>query len=226
MFAFGSLACFDSELVSPRLLKGSREGFCPAVFALLPSDLRPEGRDNEAVSVRDLVGRGPGCWFCSDVVDAGETRLSIADFSFLCRPVTRSNRDRFGSRPLGERCAIPLSRLWALCTLGEGLVARLRKFNAELMVEPERRGLARFAMFSRLVADLSGNPNPPETFSSLLRLCRCPGRCNLWPAMEGLWERLLLCSVCCEELFPVASCPNCQRLLPGAINAFMPHFLT
>ena len=60
-FAFGSLPCFDSELVSPRLLKGSREGFCPAVFALLPSDLRPEGRDIDPVSVRDLLGLGPGC---------------------------------------------------------------------------------------------------------------------------------------------------------------------
>jgi hypothetical protein len=103
MFAFGSLACLDSELVSPRLLKGSREGFCPAVFALLPSDFRPEARDIDPVSVRALLGLSAGCWFCSDVVDAGETRLSIADFSFLCRPVTRSNRDRFGSRPLGER---------------------------------------------------------------------------------------------------------------------------
>lgn len=102
-FEFGSLACLDSELVSPRLLKGSREGFSPAEFALLPSDLRPEGRDIDAVSVRDLLGLGPGCWLCSEVVEAGEVRLSGVALSFLCRPVTRSNRDRFGSRPLGER---------------------------------------------------------------------------------------------------------------------------
>lgn len=174
--ALGSFACFDSELVSPRLLKGSLEGF---VFEppLVPSDLRAEGRDIEAVSIRVLLGLGAGCWFCNDVVDDEETSPSDPPFSPLCLPVTRSNRDRFGSRPLGDRCAILFSRLCALWTLGEGLVARLRKFSAELMVvEPARKGLP---ACSRLVEALSGKPKPPDCFSSWLRLCLWPGKCSL-----------------------------------------------
>jgi hypothetical protein len=76
------------------------------------------------------------------------------------------------------------------------------------------------ARFSRLVADLSGNPNPPDTFSSLLRLCLCPGRCNLWPPMEGLCDRLLLCSVCGAELLLVASCHIVSGYFLGQINIF------
>jgi hypothetical protein len=190
--AFGSFDGFDSELVSPRLLKGSLDGFCVLEPPFVPSDLRAEGRAIEAVSIRVLLGLGVGCWLCSDVVDADGWRPSGPPLSFLCLPVTRSKRDRLGSRPLGDRCAILFSRLCALWTLGEGLVARLRRFNAELIaVEPDRIGF-----WSRLVDALSGNPKPPDCFSSWLRLCLWPGRCSLWPAIEGLCDRLLLCSVC------------------------------
>jgi hypothetical protein len=78
------------------------------------------------------------------------------------------------------------------------------------------------AMFSRLVADLSGNPNPPDTFSSLLRLCRCPGRCNLWPPMEGLCDLLLLCSFCCAEVLFAASCQTVSGYFLEQVNNFDP----
>lgn len=192
--AFGSFACFDSELVSPRLLKGNLDCFCVPEPPFVPSDLRARGRAIDAVSVRVLLGLGPGCWFCNDVVDEDGRRPSGPPLSFLCLPVTRSKRDRFGSRPLGDRCAIVLSRLCALCMLGEGLVARLLKFSAELIaVDPDRIGLA---VFSRLVEALRGMPKPPDCFSSWLRLCLCPGKCSLCPPMEGLCKRLLLCSAC------------------------------
>jgi hypothetical protein len=214
--AFGSLACFDSELVSPRLLKGSLDGFCELEPPFVPSDLRAEGRAIDAVSIRVFVGLGVGCWFCSDVVDADGRRPSGPPLSFLCLPVTRSNRDRFGSRPLGDRCAMLFSRLCALCTLGEGLVARLRKFSAELIaVEPDRIA---FGACSRLVEALRGMPNPPDCFSSWLRLCLCPGKCNLWPAMEGLCKRLLLCSVCGVWLLFCASFQNVSDQSPSEHN--------
>ena len=111
--ALGSLACFDSELVSPRLLKGSLDCF-ELEPPFVPSDLRARGRDIEAVSIRVLLGLGTACWLCNDVVDAEETRPSDPPFSFLCLPVTRSKRDRFGSLPLGDRCAMLFSRLCAL----------------------------------------------------------------------------------------------------------------
>lgn len=89
--------------------------------------------------------------------------------------------------------------------LGEGLVARLLRFSAELMaVDPDRIGLA---VFSRLVEALRGMPKPPDCFSSWLRLCLWPGKCSLWPPMEGLCKRLLLCSVCGAWL-----CASCQNV--------------
>ena len=112
--AFGSFACFDSELVSPRRLKGSLEGFGVLEPPFVPSDLRTAGRAIEAVSIRVLLGLVAGCWLCNDVVDDDGRRPSGPPFSFLCLPVTRSKRDRFGSRPLGDRCAMLLSRLCAL----------------------------------------------------------------------------------------------------------------
>ena len=167
--ALGSLACFDSELVSPRLLKGSLEGFCRLEPPFVPSDLRTKGLAIDAVSIRVLLGLGPGCWFCNDVVDADGKRPSGPPLSFLCLPVTRSKRDRFGSRPLGDRCAMLFSLLCALWMLGEGLVARLLRFSAEVIaVEPDRIALA---VFSRLVDALRGMPKPPDCFSSWLRLC-------------------------------------------------------
>lgn len=103
-----------------------------------------------------------------------------------------------------------LSRLCELLILGDGLVARLRKFSVEPIVDPWRKG---FALCSRLVEALSGKPNPPVCFSSLLRLCLCPGRCSLCPPMEALCGRPLLLASGCDGWLLLklgVSCRNSQ----------------
>lgn len=127
----------------------------------------------------------------------------------------RSTIDLLGSRPLGDRCAMLLSRLCALLMLGDGLVARLLRFSVEPMVEPCRRG---FAVWSRLVEALRGKPKPPVCFSSLLRLCLCPGRCSLCPPIEALCDRPLLLDSACEGWLLLWLGASCQTVSPGLLQ--------
>ena len=70
----------------------------------------------------------------SDPVDDGRFLRVASPFS-LCRPVTRSNNDRFGPPTApGDLCAMPSARLLTLSSvlmLGDGLAARGRKADID-----------------------------------------------------------------------------------------------